>query len=87
MAHDIIYDSRNMLYEKRYALGGLIAPTIIKKYKEEGAEPLKRYLEESKNENFKGAMDVLGIELNQEGINQLIINMKDYISRTNVKQK
>ena len=87
MADNIIHDPRDMLFEKRYALGGLIAPTIIKKYREEGASTLKRYLEESKNENFEGAMDALGIELNQEGINQLIINMKDYISRVNAKTR
>lgn len=87
MAGDIIRDPRDMLYEKRYALGGLIAPTIIKKYREEGADTLKKYLQEAKNENFEGALNALGIELNEQGINQLITNMKEYISRLNVKSK
>ena len=87
MAHNIINDPRDMLYEKRYALGGLIASTIIKKYKEEGAETLKKYLEEAKNENFEGAMNVLGIELNEQGINQLIANVKEQMTRINVKQR
>lgn len=87
MASSIIDDPRDMLYEKRYALGGLIAPTIIKKYKEEGAEPLKRYLEEAKKENFEGAMAALGIELNEEGINQLVANMRERVYRMNPKER
>lgn len=87
MAYNIINDPRNMLYEKRYALGGLIAPTIIKKYREEGAETLKRYLEEAKNENFEETMAVLGIELNEQGINQLVSNVKEQISRINIKER
>lgn len=69
-----------MLYQKRYAIGGLISPTIIKRYKEEGAGTLKEYLKESKNENFEDAMEVLGIELNEQGINQLVVNMKEDIT-------
>ena len=87
MAYDIIHDSRDILYEKRYALGVLIAPTIIKKYKEEGAENLKKYLQEAKNGNFEGAMNVLGIELNEQGIKNLIINMKEQIININSKQR
>jgi len=87
MANKIITDPRDMLYEKRYALGGLIAPTIIKKYREEGAEPLKRYLEEAKNENFEGAMKAIGIELNEQGINQLVANVKEQITRINMRQR
>jgi len=87
MAHDIIHDSGNLLYDNRYALGGLIAPTIIKRYKEDGAGTLKKYLEEVKKENFEGAMDVLGIELNGEGINELVVNMKELTSRINEKER
>lgn len=79
MANKIINDPRDMLFEKKYALGGLIAPTIIKKYKKEGVGTLKRYLEEAKKENFAGVMAVLGIELNEQGINQLVVNMKERI--------
>lgn len=87
MASNIINDPRDMLFEKRYAFGGLIAPTIIKKYKEEGEEPLKRYLHEAKKENFEGAMEAIGIELNEQGLNQLIINMREQVSSINIKQK
>lgn len=81
LANNIIHNPHDMLYQKRYAIGGLISPTIIKRYKEKGAGALKEYLKESKNENFEGAMEVLGIELNEQGINQLIVNMKEHFSR------
>lgn len=87
MANNIIHDPRDMLFEKRYALGRLIAPTIIKKYKEEGITTLKRYLEEVRNENFEGAMSALGIQLNGEGINQLVANTREWASRINTKEK
>lgn len=79
MARNIIDDPRSMNFEKRYALGGLIAPTIIKKYKEDGPSILKKYLEESKNGNFKGAMNTLGIQLNDEGLKVLVNNLKEQI--------
>ncbi len=87
MANNIIHDPRDMLFEKRYALGRLIAPTIIRKYKEEGITTLKRYLEEVKNENFEGAMSALGIQLNGEGINQLVATTREWASRINTKEK
>lgn len=85
MATSVISDPRDMIYEKRYALGGLIAPTIIKKYKEGGPSALKKYLEEAKEGNFEGAMDALGIELNEQGINQLVANMREHVSSLNIK--
>ena len=87
MAYNIIHDPRDMLYKKRYALGGLIAPTIIKKYREEGAGTLKRYLEEAKKENFEGALNALGIQLNEEGLSKLIANMREWVSRINPKER
>jgi len=87
MANNIIHNPHDMLYQKRYALGGLIAPTIIRKYIEEGPRTLKRYLEEAKNENFEGAINALGIQLTKEGINQLIINIKEQISRIEMKAR
>lgn len=86
MANNIINDPRNMLFEKRYALGGMISPTIIKKYNEEGASALKKYLEEAKNENFVGALAALGIGLNENGINQLISNMQDRVANMNTEK-
>jgi hypothetical protein len=86
MTKRIINDPRNMLFEKRYALGGLISPTIIKKYNEEGANTLKKYLEEAKNGNLVGALAALGIELNENGINQLISNMQDRVANMNTEK-
>lgn len=85
LANNIIHNPQEMLYQKRYAIGGLISPTIIKRYKKEGAGTLKEYLKELKNENFEGAMNVLGIQLNEEGVNQLIANVKEYIASLNMK--
>lgn len=86
MAKRIIDDPRNMLFEKRYALAGLISPTIIKKYNAEGASVLKRYLKEAKSENFVGALAALGIELNENGISQLIANMQERISNMDTRE-
>ena len=87
MVNNIIRDPRGMLFEKRYALGGLIAPTIIKKYNEEGIGTLKRYLEAVSQEEFEGAMNILGIELNENGINQLVFNVKERIAKINTMQR
>ena len=40
-----------------------------------------------KNENFEGAMSALGIQLNGEGINQLVANTREWASRINTKEK
>ena len=85
LANNIINNPHDMLYQKRYAIGGLISPTIIKRYKERGTSTLKEYLKQSKNENFEGAMKALGIQVNEEGVNQLIANMKEYIANLNMK--
>lgn len=87
MANDIIHNPHGMLYQKRYALGTLISPTIIKKYKEEGPIALKEYLEEAKNENFEGALKVLGIEINDQGLNQLIKNLREHVANLNMKAR
>ena len=87
MADDIINNPRGMLYQKRYALGTLISPTIIRVYKEKGTSALKEYLEEAKNENFEGALKALGIDINDQGINQLIKNIREYVSNLNIKVK
>lgn len=87
IANDIIHNPRGMLYQKRYALGALISPTIIKKYKEEGVGALKEYLEEAKNENFEGALKNLGIEINDQGLNELIKNLREHITNLNMKAR
>ena len=84
---DIVEDTDEMYNEKRYAIGQLIAPTIIKKYKEEGSITLKKYLQEVKNGNFKGALNAIGIELNEQGINKLVCNTKEYVSKSDIKER
>ena len=75
----IIDDDKGALYRNRYAIGGLIAPTIIKAYehdKQHGTQKLKAYLKAVYDDNFEGALHALGIEPNEQGIAILIKNMK-----------
>lgn len=75
VARRVIASKGGMQMEKRYAIAGLLAPTIVQGYrkdKEQGKILLKRYLEEIKNNNFQGALDVFGITTSNEGISKLI---------------
>lgn len=67
-------------------VGPISVVTLIKKYNEEGASVLKKYLEEAKNENFVGALAALGIGLNENGINQLIFNMQDRVANMDTEK-
>lgn len=87
IAREIIDDTDEMYDEKRYAIGQLIAPTIIKKYKEEGSIILKKYLQEVKSGNFRGALNAIGIEMNEQGINKLASNTKEYVSRLDMEER
>lgn len=78
IANDIINYPDDMLMQNRYAIGGLIAPTIVKTYKEKGAEPIKSYLEYAKQCNLKLALNQIGIQLDREGIERLNSNFKEY---------
>ncbi len=67
-------NGEGMQIEKRYAIAGLIYPTIIKQYlndKENGVKKIKQYIELVKNNDFYGALSVFDIQLNKEGINKL----------------
>lgn len=87
MSRRMFEDPRSMLWEKRYAIGGLIAPTIAKKYKEKGPEVIKDYIESVKNDDFHNALSVLEIEINDKGINELIKNMREQISILSIGER
>lgn len=75
IARSVISDKGNMQMHKRYAIAGLLAPTIVQKYrkdKEQGKVLLKRYLEEIKKNNFKGALSTFEITTSSEDISKLI---------------
>lgn len=79
LARKIVQDNRKTMYRNRYAVGGLVAPTIIKAYerdKENGTQSLKEYLKAVYDDNFEGALRAIGIEPNAQGINTLAKNMK-----------
>ena len=87
MAYDIINIPRSMLFQNRYALGGLIAPTIIKAYKENGSVALKKYLEYTKNSDLEKALKTIGIEMNIQGINTLKKNYNEQLQVLNAKER
>lgn len=86
MAIDIINDPRTILYEKRYALAGIISPTIVATYKQKGVGALKEYLQAAKDDNFLKALNSLGIEFNEQGLNKLIQNMRIQDSKLNEEE-
>lgn len=79
MAHNIINAPKDLCMQNRYAIGGLLAPTIIKTYKTSGSEPFKRYLEEAKQCNLESALKQIGVQLNEEGFNKVITNFQEYL--------
>lgn len=86
LARQIIDDPRDMLFEKRYAIAGLVAPTIAKIYSEDnekGIEIIKDYLKEAKEDNLQNVLKILGIEVSEKGINKLIQNMKNQEEKVN----
>lgn len=83
MAYDIINVPRRMLFQNRYAIGGLIAPSIIREYKENGSIALKKYLEYAKNNDLEKALKATGIEMNIQGIDTLKKNYKEQIQALN----
>ena len=76
IAVSIIDSPENVFYVNRYALGGLIAPTILRAYRKNGPEAIKTYLEEVRNNNLGAALGAIGIEISEEGINELIVNVR-----------
>lgn len=84
IASSIINSPKDMLMQNRYAIGGLLAPTIIKIYKTKGVEAIKGYLEEAKKCDLESALNQLGVQLNDEGINEVIKNFQEYIRQYNL---
>ncbi len=66
------------IFRNRYVMGALIASTIVNMYEEDkvsGTERIKEYINASKRGDFQGALDVLGIEYSEQGINKLVDNL------------
>ena len=87
MAYNIISATPDMLLQNRYAIGGFIAPTIVKAYKENGVQVLKKYLEYAKNNDIEQALKAIGVEMNIEGINILDRNFNEYLNRISEKER
>lgn len=79
MASSIISSPKDMLMQNRYAIGGLLAPTIIKTYKTKGSKAIKAYLEEAKKCDLESALKQIGIQLNDECINEVTKNFQKHI--------
>ena len=74
----IINDAgKEMLSNSRYAIAGILSPTIEKIYKEKEFGKIQGYLKESKNGNFKDAFYAIGITLDDEGLNKLKENIEN----------
>lgn len=89
LARIIVNDDKGIMYRNRYAVGGLVAPTIIKAYeddKTEGVKTIKVYLKAVYDGDFQGALRALGIELNPQGIDSLVRNMKAHDAKINESQ-
>lgn len=84
IAGNIINYPKDMLMQNRYAIGGLLAPTIIKAYKAKGSKSLKKYLEEARRCDLESTLEQIGIQLNDEGLNKVISNFQEYIQLHNL---
>ena len=56
-----------------------MAPTIIKTYKTKGSKAIKAYLEEAKKCDLESALKQIGIQLNDECINEVTKNFQKHI--------
>jgi len=63
------------LVDARYALSGVLSPTIEKLIYQGETDKIKQYLEESRNGNIEKALLALGITLDDEGLKKLQDNM------------
>ena len=88
----IISDSNvSLTYRNRYVFAGAISPTIVKKYHEEGSNGLKDYLEAVREDKEDEALEILGIDMNNDGIKQVLKNVIDQdihmLKNTDKKEK
>ena len=65
----------NFLVDARYALSGILSPTIEKLIYQGETDKIKKYLEESRKGNIEKALMSLGITLDDEGLKKLQHNM------------
>lgn len=89
-ARNVIDTNTSALITNRYAIGGLVAPTIIKVYednKEDGAQVLKAYLRAVHDDDFQEVLKVLGISKDEAGISTLIKNMKARDAKINEQRE
>ena len=59
-------------------MGAFIASTIVNMYeedKETGTKRKKEYVKASKSGDFQGALDILGIEYSEQGLNKMVDNL------------
>ena len=66
------------IFRNRYVMGALIASTIVNMYeedKETGTKRIKEYVKASKSGDFQGALDILGIEYSEQGLNKMVDNL------------
>lgn len=84
IARSIINSKGDLLMQNRYAMGGFIAPTIIKTYKIGGATQLKKYLEEAKKCNLESTLKQIGIQFGKTGINEAVKNFQEYMQTQNL---
>ena len=75
MVNDIIEDQNDMLYELRYAIAGIISPKIVKLYESTSPITLKKYLNCVKNNDFKGALYLLGVDYHN--LNNIVITLNE----------
>ncbi len=64
-----------MLYELRYAIAGIISPKIVKLYESTSPITLKKYLNCVKNNDFKGALYLLGVDYHN--LNNIVITLNE----------
>ena len=82
--YKLVESKASLVYQKRYAIAGMLAPTIAKKMQEPGGiARLETYLREAQNDNYEKAIEAFGIEESDDGIQMLLANLNEQFDQIN----
>lgn len=80
IAYNITQSPFPAFYQARYAIGRLVAPSIIKAYNNKGVQALEQYLNEITKGNLNAAASALNIDIRTDGMAKLVENMVEFES-------
>ena len=83
-----INDKASLTLRNRYVFAGAMSSTIIKKYHENGVGTLKDYLTAVREDKEDDVVNILGIDMDEDGIQQILENdMREKIYMLDLTKK